>query len=81
MGKIASETGGSAGLQQAVTHLTTAVQLNENFADAYRELGLAYYKQRNKPKAIEAFERYLSLNGGAKDAEPIKRYVNELKQS
>jgi beta-barrel assembly-enhancing protease len=81
MGKIASETGGSAGLQQAVTHLTTAVQLNENFADAYRELGLAYYKQRNKPKAIEAFERYLSLNGGAKDAEPIKRYVIELKQS
>lgn len=81
MGKIASETGGSAGLQQAVTHLTTAVQLNENFADAYRELGLAYYKQRNKSKAIEAFERYLSLNAGAKDAEPIKRYVNELKQS
>lgn len=81
VGKIASETGGPAGLQRAVTHLTTAVQLNDTFADAYRELGLAYYKQRNKPKAIEAFQRYLSLNGGAKDAGAIKRYLDELKRT
>lgn len=81
IGKIASETGGSASLSQAVTHLTTATQLNNKFADAYRELGLAYYKQRNRPKAIEAFERYLQLNGGAKDAAAIKRYLDELKRT
>ena len=81
LGKIASETGGPVGLPQAVNHLTTATQLDATFADAYRELGLAYYKQRNNPKAIEAFQRYLSLNGGAKDAGAIKKYVDELKRS
>jgi predicted Zn-dependent protease len=81
IGKIASETGGPAGLQQAMTHLTAAIQLNDKFADAYRELGLVYYKQRNNPKAIEAFERYLSLNGGAKDAGAIRRYLDELKRA
>lgn len=81
VGKIASETGGPAGLQQAMTHLTAAIQLNDKFADAYRELGLVYYKQRNNPKAIEAFERYLSLNRGAKDAGAIKRYLDELKRT
>jgi predicted Zn-dependent protease len=81
LGKIASETGGQASLPQAVTHLTAAIQLNDKFADSYRELGLAYYKQRNNPKAIEAFERYLSLNGGAKDAPAIKRYLDELKRT
>lgn len=81
LGKIASETGGPAGLPQAVTHLTAAIQLDDKFADAYRELGLAYYKQRNNSKAIEAFERYLSLNGGAKDAGAVKRYLDELKRT
>ena len=81
VGKIASETGGAAGLSQAVSHLNTAVELDDTFADAYRELGLAYYKQKNKPKAIEAFERYLSLNGGAKDAPAIRRYLEEIKRT
>jgi beta-barrel assembly-enhancing protease len=81
VGKIASETGGPAALQQAVAHLQTAVELEDTFADAYRELGLAHYKQKNTAKAIEAFERYLSLNGGAKDAPAIKRYLNELKRT
>jgi predicted Zn-dependent protease len=81
VGKIASETGGQAGLPQAVAHLQKAVELQDNFADAYRELGLAYYKQKNNPKAIKAFEKYLSLNGGAKDAPAIKRYLSELKRT
>jgi beta-barrel assembly-enhancing protease len=81
MGKISSETGGPSALPQAVVHLQKAVELENKFADGYRELGLAYYKQRNNPKAIDAFERYLQLNGGAKDAGAIKRYLEELKRT
>lgn len=80
LGKIALETGGSAGVDQAVGHLTSAIKTDDKYADAYRELGLAYYKKRDQAKATEAFEQYLRLNGNAKDAPAIKRYLDELKR-
>lgn len=80
LGKIALETGGTTGTDQAIGHLSSAIKIDDKYADAYRELGLAYYKKRDQAKATEAFERYLKLNGGAKDAPAIKRYLDELKR-
>ncbi len=80
LGKIALETGGSAGVDQAVGHLSSAIKVDDKYADAYRELGLAYYKKRDQAKATAAFEQYLKLNGSAKDAPAIKRYLDELKR-
>lgn len=81
LGKIALETGGAPGADQAITHLTAAIKTDDKYADAYRELGLAYYKKSDRAKATEAFEQYLKLNGSAKDAAAIKRYLDELKRS
>jgi predicted Zn-dependent protease len=81
LGKIALETGGTPGVDQAITHLTAAIKTDDKYADAHRELGLAYYKKRDRARATEAFEQYLKLNSGAKDAPAIKRYLDELKRS
>lgn len=78
LGKLALENGGT---DQAITHLNTALAGEPKVAEAYRELGLAYYKKRDKAKAIDAFEQYLKVAPGAKDAERIKKSIDDLKQS
>ncbi len=55
LGKIALELRGT---DRAIAHLNTAISGKTNMAEAYRELGLAYDKKRESPKAIEAFEQY-----------------------
>ncbi len=79
LGKIDLETGGAAGADRAIEHFHAALKVNNNYIEPYRELGLAYYKKKDTAKAIAAFERYLAMSPGAKDAGPIKNYVDELK--
>ena len=78
LGKIALETGAT---DQAIAHLTTALKGETKLVEAYRELGLAYYKKRDKTKAIDAFEQYLKVAPGAPDAGRIKKSIEDLKRS
>jgi predicted Zn-dependent protease len=78
LGKIALETGRE---DQAIAHLTTALSGEKKPIEAYRELGLAYYKKRDAAKAIEAFEQYLKVAPHAKDAERIKKSIEDLKRT
>jgi beta-barrel assembly-enhancing protease len=78
LGKIALDTGGT---DQAIAHLTTALAGETKIVEAYRELGLAYYKKRDKTKAIKAFEQYLKVAPSAPDAGRIKKSIEELKRS
>ena len=78
LGKIALETGGT---DQAIAHLTTALKGDVKIVEAYRELGLAYYKKRDKAKAIAAFEQYLKVAPSAPDAGRIKKSIEDLKRS
>ena len=78
LGKIALETGAT---DQAIAHLTTALKGEAKFVEAYRELGLAYYKKRDKAKAIAAFEQYLKVAPSAPDAGRIKKSIEDLKRS
>jgi predicted Zn-dependent protease len=80
LGKIALEIGsGPDAPKRAIGHLVAAIKLNESYAEAYRELGYAYYKIGDRVTAIQAFERYLSLQPRAKDANRIRKSIEELK--
>ncbi len=81
LGKIALETGSDAGaVDRAIGHLNDAIQAKAEYAPAYRELGLAYYRKRDRTKAIESFERYLALDPKARDAAKIRASIAELKR-
>ena len=82
LGKIALETGsGPDAPKQAIGHFVAAIKANDKFADAYREMGLAYYKLGDRKTAAAAFEKYLSLSPGAKDADRIRKSLADLQGS
>lgn len=82
LGKIYLETGtGADAMQRAISHLVASIKANYKYAPAYRELGLAYYKLGDQKTAIEAFERYLSLEPHASDADRIRKSIADLKGS
>lgn len=78
LGKIALDTGNA---DQAIAHLNSALKGDVKPVEAYRDLGLAYYKKRDSAKAIEAFDQYLKVAPHAKDAQAIRRYLDELKRT
>jgi OmpA-OmpF porin, OOP family len=47
--------------RQAIQLLNEAIDKDKNFVEAWHRLGLVYYNMRLYPKAIESFERGLSL--------------------
>ncbi len=82
LGKIALETGsGPDASKRAIAHFVAAIKANDKFAEAYRELGLAYYKIGDRKTAIAALERYLALNPHARDADRIRKSIEDLKGS
>ena len=78
LGKIGLDTGDT---DQAIAHLSIATQGKEIPVEAFRDLGLAYYKKRNSSKAVEAFEQYLKLAPSANDAAQIRKVVDDMKRS
>ncbi|HXF91293.1 MAG TPA: tetratricopeptide repeat protein [Nitrospiraceae bacterium] len=82
LGKIALETeSGPEASNRAIGHFVAAIKANEAFADAYREMGLAYFKLGDRKTAAMALEKYLSLSPGAKDADRIRRALADLQGS
>lgn len=45
----------------------------------YADLGYCYAKIGDKRKALESYERYLSLNPSAQDRQQIEQYLRQLK--
>lgn len=80
LGKIAQETGAGEAIDRAIKHFGDAVKADAEYAPAYRELGLAYYRKNERPRAITALERYLALDPKAKDALQIRNAIVELKR-
>jgi len=56
----------------------SAIASNSNFAEPYRELGMAYRQQRKQQQAYEAFSQYLKLAPTAPDAPIINWYRDNL---
>lgn len=80
LGRIALETGGAGDLDRALAHFEKASEVGEDYAPAFRELGLAHYSKGNTQEAIVSLERYLKLAPGADDAARIRQAVRELRR-
>ncbi len=81
LGKIALDSeSGQGGLDRAITELERATKANPQHAVAHRDLGLAYLRKGDKPRATNALERYLELETGAPDAGPIKATLADWKR-
>ncbi len=56
----------------------SALVQDSGYADAYKELGMAYRLQRQNQQAKEAFEKYLAFAADAPDAGIIRGYLEGL---
>jgi regulator of sirC expression with transglutaminase-like and TPR domain len=57
-----------------------SAMLDPALAEVVRELGLLYYQQGQRERALEAFMRYLVLSPDAPDAPRVSEYVAVLSQ-
>lgn len=80
LAKIAIETAGVDALAGAIAELEAALKADPNYAPAHRELGLAYYRQGDRARAIASLEKYLAADPKAKDAAEIAATIAELKR-
>ena len=81
LAKIALETAsGPDTADRAIAHLQNAIRADATYAPAYRELGLAHYRQGDRPQAIAALERYLALDPRAKDTPRIHGAIRDLRR-
>jgi predicted Zn-dependent protease len=55
-----------------------AIDLNPQFAEPHRGIGLIYFKSKRTDLARRHFEKYLELNPGAKDRAYIEQYLGEI---
>ena len=63
-------------LQAAIPYFEEAIELNANYAPAYRELGQVYLSAQRFDQAKEYFKKYLALTEGNIPA--MNRYVTAL---
>jgi tetratricopeptide (TPR) repeat protein len=61
--------------KEAEAALLKAIELDPNFMIAFSGLGTTYYSLKNYNKAIENFEKYISLSDDEKQNKRIKKYV------
>ncbi|MBI2881211.1 MAG: M48 family metalloprotease [Candidatus Tectomicrobia bacterium] len=66
------------GEEEALGRYRRAVDLDPELAEAYRSMGLLYYKRGDRENAKAALRRYLDLNPKAADRQQIKDYIVEL---
>ncbi len=63
--------------KQAVADFEKSIALNPEYPDAYRQLGLYYYKNKEKEKAKPYLSQYLKLDPNGDRADYIRGYLNE----
>jgi predicted Zn-dependent protease len=62
----------------ALKRYQQAAELDPQYPDPFRQLGLLYHQQKDAARAREAFQKYLALRPDAPDARQIKGYMVEL---
>jgi tetratricopeptide (TPR) repeat protein len=66
-------------LRAAEMRYTSATKWNDGNAEAWLKLGEVAEKLRDKPKAKEAYQKYLELASEAKNAAEIRKKLEKLK--
>ena len=65
-------------LDVAETMLATATAKQSGYAEIYRETGEILEKRNQNFEAVEAYRRYLGLKPNAKDADMVRRRIQQL---
>ena len=79
LGEIYRQRGEKDDRQKAEEEYHQAISCDPNFPLPRKGLGIIYYKQGMKSKAVGQFEKYLQLLPKALDREYIKQYIQHLK--
>jgi len=66
-------------LDTAISEYKKATEIKPDYAEPYMGLGLVYYRRGLNEEAKEAFRKYLELKPEAKEAEEIKRHIDNLR--
>jgi len=67
-----------ADVARAIELLESAIELSPAYADAYKKLGLARWRQEDYPATRQAFEKYLELAPEAPDRDKVTGYIESL---
>jgi len=62
----------------AQSYYKQALASNRGYAPAHKGLGFLYQRIGNKAKAIESLKNYLKLSPGAKDADSVRKRLEQL---
>lgn len=65
--------------QKAIGRFKEAIDVDGKYSPAYRGMGAAYASLRRMDEALDAYERYLELHPNAKDAEQIRRLIDDYR--
>jgi predicted Zn-dependent protease len=65
-------------LEKAIDNYKKAIEIDNNFAAAHRELGFLYYKEKRNEEATKEFETYLSLASTVSDVNYIRGYLDKI---
>ena len=75
LGEIARQRAEDGDLSEAKKQFQKAVSVAPSYSDAYKGLGLVYFKEGNKPQARKAFKSYLAKAPHAPDRSYIEDYL------
>jgi len=64
---------------KAITAFEEALQLDQNFADAYYRLGLCYLSKEDNGKAVTNLQKYIEMKPDGEEVETAKSIIESLK--
>lgn len=79
LGEAFRQRGGKGDMNEAIRHFNKAVSVEKPSADAYKGLGLIYFKEGKKSQAARAFRNYISLSPKAPDRSYVEDYLAQCK--
>lgn len=63
---------------KAIEYYSQSLVVKSDFLDSYYQLGLAYLGRNDKPKALEAFQKYLELDNASEKADQVRKFIDYL---
>ena len=80
LGEVSRQQGGARAIETAKGYYEKAVSAGPEYPEPYRELGLIYYKAKDKQAARKYFESYLARAPNAKDRGYIEMYLKRCSE-
>lgn len=78
LGEIFGHDEAAGDIERSIEYFKKSIAADPLFPQAYRELGLIYYKQGKNELALDFFQQYLSLSGNPLDRRYIEHYIRKI---